>query len=198
MSPFFLFILNRSTKHTLLTVRLASTSSSLSGSFHFPPCHAVFDLSSPQRCVTPLQSGILSSNERHRYSTTTKQCLCKTSRGCTRSPSVFWAYGTSPEALPFHGNYGKQPAQREAAAGATESGGPQPGKPGRDQGPRSRERRLGQRRPLRGGKGLAEGRAGRAVAGPGAGSAPRVSLSSAPAADLPQPPPSWQSPPTRG
>lgn len=146
----------------------------------------------------PQQSGILSCSDRHRYSTTTKQCLHKPSRGCTRSPSVCWAYGTSPEALPLHGNYGKQPAQRAVAAGATESGGQRPGRPGRHRGPRSWEHRLQQRRPLRAGKGLAEGGAGWAVAGPGAGSAPRVSLSSAPAAALPQPPPSWRSPPTRG
>lgn len=180
--------------NTHTTVRLASTSSPLNGSFDFSPCHVVFDHSSPQRMCDPQQSGIFSSRAHHHYSTN-KRCLYITFSGCTRSPSVRWGYGTSPEALPLRGNYGKQRAQRALPAGATEPGGPRPGRPGRHRGPRSRERRPGQRGPRRAGKG-GEGGAGRAVAGPGTGSAPRVSLSSAPAAALPQPPPSCRSPPT--
>lgn len=73
LSPFFLFILNSSTKHTLLTVRLASTSSSLDGSFDFSPYQVGFDHSSPQWTCDSQQSGIFSSNKHHRYNTNSIQ-----------------------------------------------------------------------------------------------------------------------------
>lgn len=189
MSPFFLFILNRSAKHTLLTVRLASTSFSLNGSFDFSPCHVVFDHSSPQRMCDPPSSQESSARVCTIVTAPPTSTVCTQPSMDAHTAPLSALSGTSPEALPLRGKYGKQPAQRAVATGATQSGGPQPGRPGRHRGPRSWERRLGQRRPLRAGKG-AEGGAVRAAAGPGTGSAPRVSLSSAPAAALPQPPPS--------
>lgn len=140
----------------------------------------------------PQQSGILSSSEHHRYSTSSKQCLYITFSGCTRSPSVRCGFGTSPEALPLHRATenkrlgGSDGIRRAAARTAGQApGSPLPGAPaGAAPSAESRERRRGS--------------SGPAVAGPGPGSAPRVSLSSAPAAALPQPPPSCRSPPTRG
>lgn len=79
LSPFFLFILNSSTKHTLLTVRLASTSSPLDGSFDFSLCQVVFDHSSPQWICESQQSGIFSSNKHHSYNTNNIQSVSITS-----------------------------------------------------------------------------------------------------------------------
>lgn len=138
LSPFFLFILNSSTEHTLLTVRPASTSSSFDGSFDFSLCQAVFDYSSPQRICDSQQSGILSSNKHHSHNINNVQSF----------------YITFPErtiplhrrcVLPFQRSRVNQPAPRAVEVGATESGRPRPGAAGqaRPRGPRSGDSREG-------------------------------------------------------
>lgn len=86
MSPFFLFILNSSTTHTLLTVRLASTPSSLDRSFYFSLGSVVFDHSSPQWICDSIKSGIFSSKEHHSYCPDSTQSLYTTFYECSTQP----------------------------------------------------------------------------------------------------------------
>lgn len=134
LSPFFLFILNSSTKDTLLAVRLASTSSSLDGSLDFSPRQAVFDHSSPQRICDSPQSGIFSSNEHHSYSTNNIQSFHITLLRVQRTTPLSTG-GTIPVqrrcVLPFRRSHVNQPAQGAAEVGATESGRPRLGRHGR-------------------------------------------------------------------